>query len=126
MLYINMCIAVVIRKLSWKKILGYWIAQYLAAFLSSAIVFGVYYGKLCYVLTALVCVFIILVNTCTLYICIELRCMSCSQHTYLVVAANSINKIVHLNISAASSYIEIFCVIKSTFVGVLMLNTRNP
>ena len=43
-----LCVTVVIRKLSWKKILGYWIAQYLAAFISSAVVFGIYYGKLCY------------------------------------------------------------------------------
>ena len=64
-MHINMCITVVIRKLSWKKILGYWIAQYLAAFLSSAIVFGVYYGKFCIMLNAFVCVFIILFNTCT-------------------------------------------------------------
>jgi len=38
---------VVIRKISWKKILGYWIAQYSAAFVSSVVVFGIYYGKLC-------------------------------------------------------------------------------
>ncbi|XP_065905525.1 aquaporin-10-like [Dysidea avara] len=37
---------VVLRRLSWKKIIGYWIAQYLAAFLSSAIVFGIYYDAL--------------------------------------------------------------------------------
>ena len=42
-------VTVVIRKISWKKLLGYWIAQYLAAFLSSAVVFGIYYGKLCHI-----------------------------------------------------------------------------
>lgn len=33
-------------RLPWKRLPGYWIAQYLAAFVSSAVVFGVYYGNI--------------------------------------------------------------------------------
>jgi len=35
----------IMGRLPWKRVPGYWIAQYLAAFVSSAVVFGVYYGK---------------------------------------------------------------------------------
>lgn len=32
-------------RLPWRRLPGYWIAQYLGAFVSSVVVFGVYYGN---------------------------------------------------------------------------------
>ena len=40
------CLAIMGR-LPLKRLLGYWIAQYLGAFVSSAVVFGIYHGNLC-------------------------------------------------------------------------------
>ena len=41
----NLYIALMGR-LPWKRLPGYWMAQYLGAFVSSAVVFGVYYGNI--------------------------------------------------------------------------------
>ena len=35
----------VVRRLDWIKVPAYWLAQLLGAFLASAIVYGIYYGR---------------------------------------------------------------------------------
>ena len=35
----------VVRRLPWRKVPVYWLAQMLGAFVASACVYGVYYGK---------------------------------------------------------------------------------
>jgi len=35
----------VVGRMPWKKLPGYWAAQMLGAFVASAVVYGVYYGK---------------------------------------------------------------------------------
>lgn len=35
----------VVRRLDWIKVPAYWLAQLLGAFIASAVVYGIYYGK---------------------------------------------------------------------------------
>lgn len=35
----------VVRRLEWIKVPVYWLAQLLGAFIASAVVYGIYYGK---------------------------------------------------------------------------------